>query len=178
MTTRDSPQSSSPQRRPSFWPWGITLGLASVVTVNLSMVYIAVQNPSIPETDDHWAESLAFNEQVALRRESLEHGWILELSNCSTLDANEECTLELRVIDRQGQAVRGLQGRLLLRRGDQQAADREVELQAHSQGYRATFPPGPPGHYTARVLAKRGAQQWQASQELRIDPGPFPGRHS
>lgn len=178
MPTSSSPQPSSHQRRSSFWPWGVTLGLASVVTVNLSMVYIAVQNPSVPETKDHWAESLAFNEEVELRQESLDHGWVLELSNCSALNAKQECTLELRVVDRRGQAVIGLQGSLLLRRGDQQAADREVELRPHGEGYRASFVPGPPGRYTARVLAKRGDQRWQASQELRIDPGPFLGRHS
>lgn len=173
-----NPPESTPARRRNLWPLGIILGLAFVVTTNMVMVYIAIQHPSVPETEHHWEESLAFNEEYALREQSQAKGWRLAVHPCASLDQDDQCTLKIEILDKDNKQVPDLAGTVSLRRGDHTQSDREVSLLASGNTYLARFAMGRRGVYTIEVHTTGQAQSWKSSRRMSIEPLPFPGRHS
>lgn len=119
------------------WPIGIVVALSAVVVVNAIMVAIAVSNPSVPATQDHWSESLAWDEELALREQSAALGWTVV-----ALRRGPSGALELKVVDREGAPVVGLRGQLALRRADDRHLDVQLELTEVA-----------PGHYRSSVSA-------------------------
>lgn len=104
------------------WPVGIVVGLGTVAIANAIMISIAISHPSAPASTDHWAESLAWDQELALREHSLALGWSLAAIGWHGQD------LELRLIDAQGQALTGLHGTITLQRSDTADRDLRVEL--------------------------------------------------
>lgn len=172
------PSSTNPSRK-NLWPLGIICGLAFVVITNLTMVTIAIQNPSLPETESHWNDALAFNEEYDLRKQSAEKNWTFQIKNCSSLDEQDQCALRIRILDAQGQPVTGLRGQVRLRRGDHNDSDRDIALDPLGSGdYRARFPLGRRGMYSVELRTQGRTGSWRATRRLLIEPLPFIGRHS
>lgn len=157
---------------------GIVLALGTVVATNITMVVIAINNPSIPETKEHWKESLHFDQELALREQSALRGWTMQLGACETLSEDGHCTLWVRVLDRNAKPVTGLQGKMRLRRDDQEESDRSTELLAHKDGYQVRFLMGQRGSYRVELRTTGPQTQWRATQRVMLEPLPFSGRHS
>jgi nitrogen fixation protein FixH len=99
-------------------------GLSAVVITNSIMVGIAISHPSTPASVDHWSESLAWDEELAVREHSAALGWsVAGLSRSS-----DGRTLAVDVIDAKGHALPGLTGAVRLERSDSAAHDLEFEL--------------------------------------------------
>ena len=161
----------------SFWPIGITIALALVVAINLTMVNIAIRNPSVPAADNHWEASLAFNQEYELRKTSEELGWRLELQDCDLDTSLPRCHLKFSVVDAHGKAISNLQGSLALRRGDNSAFDREVEIQSvpSTSNYEAQFELAALGYYDLELRMDSGSGQWVHFQRVSLgqqNPAP------
>lgn len=116
------------QRRAWAWPVGIATGLGLVVIANAIMISIAISHPSTPASDDHWAESLAWDQELALREHSVALGWSI-----AAIGWQGE-GLALRVVDRDGRSLAGLRGTVTLERADTAAHDLRVELRELEDG--------------------------------------------
>lgn len=121
MTTPQAP-TSSPDPRDRRGPIAIVFGLGCVIVANAIMIGIALTHPSIPATRDHWAESLAWDQELERRAHSRALGWTI-----ATLE-RERDALALEVHDAQGRPLAGLQGSVTLRRADTGADDRTLAL--------------------------------------------------
>lgn len=114
------------------WPVGIAVGLGGVGIANAIMISIALTHPSAPASTDHWAESLAWDQELALRERSVALGWSI-----AAIGWRDE-SLELRLVDAQGRELAGLRGAITLERSDTTAHDLRVELRELGEGrYRA-----------------------------------------
>lgn len=111
------------------WPIGIVTGLAVVVVANAIMIGIALSNPSTKASEDHWAEAMAWDQELERRAQSRALGWSL-----ARLERDGENRLVVRVIDREGAALLGLEGSLALQRSDSAAHDRELALVELGEG--------------------------------------------
>jgi nitrogen fixation protein FixH len=116
------------EQRAWAWPVGIAVGLGFVVIANAIMITIALTHPSAPASADHWAESLAWDEELALRERSAALGWSL-----AAIGWRDE-SLELRLLDAQGRALTGLSGTVTLERSDTADHDLRLELRELGEG--------------------------------------------
>lgn len=106
----------------------IVAGLAAVVIANAIMIGIALSHPSVPETRDHWAESLDWDRELERRAHSRALGWSL-----AALERDHD-SVALEVRDAQGRPLAGLHGTLTLRRADRAGDDRTLELVELGEG--------------------------------------------
>lgn len=155
------------QRR-SLWPWAITAGLTIAVSLNLTMVWIALSHRSAMAPGDTELDALAFDDTIARRRAAAALGWRVRVVPCQ-VDAQGQCTLELEVVDRSGHAVEGLHGHAMARRADDSRFDRSTELHATGPGrYRGSFPPGAAGAYALEIELAGGEAPWLGTRELWV----------
>jgi nitrogen fixation protein FixH len=100
----------------------VIIGLGVVVIANAIMISLALLHPSVPATNDHWAESLDWDRELERRAHSRELGWSI-----ATI-AREQQALELQVVDAEQRPLAGLRGQVTLRRADSNADDRTLTL--------------------------------------------------
>lgn len=116
------------QHRAWAWPVGIAVGLGLVGVANAIMISIAISHPSAPASVDHWAESLAWDRELALRERSVALGWSIAAIGWSGE------SLELRLIDGEGRSLPGLRGTVTLERSDTVDTDLRIELRERGEG--------------------------------------------
>jgi hypothetical protein len=135
------------------------------------MVSIAVSHPSAPSTNDHWRESVEFDQELAKRRESTELGWVVEVLPCA--NTKPTCEVQIRVHDAHAQAIAGLQGFVQLQRGDTTHLDRAATLVASPTAgtYLAQVELGARGHYLAQVRLENETQHWQGQRPVKFSAG-------
>jgi nitrogen fixation protein FixH len=156
-------------RRRSLWPWGIIAGLTLAVSINLTMVWIALSHRSPMVPGDTEQDALAFDETIARRRAAVALGWRVTVSPC--VRDEHDCVVLLDVVDRSGHAVSGLHGRAVARRADDARFDRASELHALAPGrYRGSFSPGATGVYALEIELAGGPAPWLGTRELWV-PG-------
>lgn len=151
------------------WPVGIATGLGLVVAANAIMIAIAISHPSAPASTDHWAESLAWDHELALRDRSVALGWSI-----AALGRHGD-GLALRVIDREGRALAGLRGTVTLERADTAAHDLRVELRELDAGrYLADGAASQRGlvRLTLDVVNQAG-ERFVTRQQLELDALPL-----
>jgi len=141
-------------------PIFVIAGLAVVVISNAIMIGIAFSQPSIPATQDHWAESLEWEQELELRAHSHALGWKVREF------ARDGQALSLDIVDRQGQPLLGLRGSVTLRRADS-VNDLSLALVEASEGrYRSEGAIPDAGLYELRVAVQDAkgerfaAQRW------------------
>lgn len=110
-------------RRAWAWPVGIVVGLGFVVSANAVMISIALLHPSTPAAADHWAESMTWDRELAVREHSAALGW--SIATLGWRDASRD-HVELRLLDADGEPLPGLRGRVTLERSD--SAEYDVSL--------------------------------------------------
>jgi nitrogen fixation protein FixH len=108
-------------------PIAVIAGLSGVVITNLIMIGIALSHPSLPASVDHWAESLAWEQELERRAHSRELGWSIAAL------AREGQALEITVVDAEQRPLAGLRGRVTLRRADR-GDDLELTLVELGEG--------------------------------------------
>lgn len=147
------PNPKDAERSARHLPWIIAAGLTVVVSLNLFLVYIAVNNPATRIQGDTYEASLRWDEVVAEQEASRALGWQVDIVTCRQRGLDEEgrCVIELDVYDRDGLPVEGLEGELSLERADDTSLDRD-----------ATFTGTGEGHYEAKVeLGRAGLYQME-----------------
>ncbi|MFV8753570.1 FixH family protein [Nannocystaceae bacterium ST9] len=108
-------------------PIAVIAGLSGVVITNLIMIGIALSHPSLPASVDHWAESLAWEQELERRAHSRELGWSIAAL------AREGQALELTIVDAEQRPLAGLRGSVTLRRADR-GDDHELSLVERGEG--------------------------------------------
>lgn len=135
------------------WPIGIIVGLGAVVVANAVMITIAITHPSAPASDDHWAESLDWDRELAAREASAALGWSIV-----SMRVGADGALELEIVDASGQGVSGLHGTLTLARADTATQDRTLEwLEIGGGRYRSTGELPERGLFVATVDLQRAS---------------------
>ncbi|MEX1362847.1 MAG: FixH family protein [Nannocystaceae bacterium] len=157
------------------WPWGIGIGLGIVVLANAIMIHLAVSNPSVPASADHYGESLRWDEVQAERTRAQQLGWQVRLQPCELrpqlVDAAgpRGCALRLSVRDAQGAPVRGLSGEVTAQRSDDATLDREVAVREAEAGeYQGTLALAQPGLYTFAIRLEGGPAPWVDERRLEV----------
>lgn len=147
------------------WPIGIVVGLGAVAVANAIMISIAISHPSMPAATDHWAESLAWDSELAVREASAALGW-----SVATLAQRDDGTIALELHDASGAALLGLHGTLALARADRADLDRTLELRELGNGHYVALGELPPrGQYRATVDLRRSAsERFVAQVQLMI----------
>lgn len=151
----------------TLWPWGIVLGLALGVTVLLSMATIAFRHRSAIVPGDPDRDGLEFDRVLVDRRAAAELGWRVELDPCAAL-VDGACVLALRVRDRDGIALAGVEGELVATRGDDARWDRSASIEPTASGYRSALPLGRGGLYRISLRLVRGDDVWIGERELLL----------
>ncbi len=150
------------------WPVGIAVGLGCVGIANAIMISIALSNPSTPASADHWAESLAWDQELELRERSAALGWAL--TGVARLDGDR---LAVALVDAQGRPLTGLRGSLSLERSDSAAHDVRLELRELGEGrYEAS---GAPARGLVRLtldVEDRQGRRFVTRQQLELDALP------
>ena len=78
-----------------------------VAMANAWMISKAVSNPSVPASEDHWADNLAINEELEEREASAALGWRVRLDPCAAGDVvSTTCVARLSVDDHLLRATR------------------------------------------------------------------------
>ena len=148
----------SPRR--GLWPWGIAIGLVAMVSINLTMVWIAVSHPSAPAAEDHYAEAEHYDELFEARTRALALGWSVVLRACEP-SQSDDCTVEIEVRDAETRPIRGLSGRVEAQRSDDETLDRRAELTEEGDGrYHARLDLARRGLYTFSLQLEGGSDPW------------------
>ncbi|MCA9696172.1 MAG: FixH family protein [Myxococcales bacterium] len=153
-----------PASRNLAWPVGIVVGLGFVVVANAIMIGVAVSHPSAPAAGDHWAESLAWDQELELRERSAALGWsIAELGG----DARG---LTLRLLDDRGRPLTGLRGELRLERADSTSHDARLSLIDLGEGrYRSEPAPISGLVHVALDVQDPAGNRFVAQRSIEID---------
>lgn len=158
-------------RKHRAWPVGIVVGLGFVVVANAIMIGIALSHPSVPAAEDHWAESLDWDRELAQRERSAALGWsVVEIGASAELPG----AVELRVVDREGRALTGLSGTLALERSDSDRFDRELKLVELGEGrYRSAEGVPQSGSFELELALRSPAGERFVTRS-RVDLGALP----
>lgn len=164
MTAPQHLDAPGPDPRDRRGPLMIIGGLAGVVIANAIMIGIALSHPSVPETHDHWAESLDWDRELERRAHSRALGWSL-----ASLE-REHDGVALEVHDAQGRPLAGLHGTLTLRRADRAGDDRTLTLVELGEGrYRSAETIPAAGLVELQVeLGDAGGEQWAQQRWLEL----------
>lgn len=174
MTTAQQQHASdpAPDPRDRRGPIMIIAGLSGVVIANAIMIGIALSHPSVPETSDHWAESLEWDRELERRAHSRALGWSL-----ATLERDHEA-VALEVHDAQGHPLTGLHGTLTLRRADRGGDDRTLTLVELGEGrYRSVEAVPAAGLVELQVeLGDAQGEQWAQQRWIELSTFEEPRR--
>lgn len=145
------------------WPLGLTLGLSLGVGGTLTMVSVAVRNPSAPAAERPYEAAADYNHVFAERQAARALGWTVRRAAGSGA-AN---VLRLDVKGPEGEPIPGLAGQVEIRRGDQTADDRTVDLLPTEAGqYAATFDGIRPGFYDVSIRLEGGPAPWVGARRV------------
>jgi nitrogen fixation protein FixH len=119
------------------------------------MISIALSHPSAPASADHWAESLAWDRELAVREASAALGWSI-----AALEQRDDGTIELELHDADAHALLGLRGSVSLARSDRADWDVTLELRELGAGRYVVVGELPPrGLYQVTVDVQRGPSE-------------------
>jgi len=82
------------------WPAGIILSLGAFVCLQLSLVCLAAKGFEGPDDVDYYKMGLEYSREVTRQQHQHQNGWQLQVLGYSPL--------QCRVLDRSGQALRGI----------------------------------------------------------------------
>jgi nitrogen fixation protein FixH len=68
------------EKRGRIWPWLLAGLLFASVSKNLVMAYIAISDPSFSVEKDYYNKGLAWDQEMAQRRENQRLGWSIDLN--------------------------------------------------------------------------------------------------
>ena len=137
------------------WP---VFGLAVVVVANLAMLATALANRPTMETEDYYADAIAYDSTLAERSASAALGW----RGHAALGAD----LAYAVVDAEGKPVTGLEGTISVRRSDTDSADASHAAVETAPGRYAVTAPMRAGLYRVDVRLARGSERWVDQQQV------------
>jgi nitrogen fixation protein FixH len=146
-----------------FIPWLFVAGMLVVVAVNGALIYFATSTWSGIAVSRSYERGLSYNHALsaAARQETL--GWSVNAS------VDTPRTLQIRIFDRAGTGIGGLQVEAALERPVGAADKQLVRLQPAVDGiYSSPLPPLRPGQWDAQITASRGSDSVYVTQRLFV----------
>ena len=163
-----TPSSARPaDLRSGRWiPLAFVAGFAVVIAVNAALIWFALGSFSGLSEAHAYQAGLAYNETLAAAKAQERLGWTAEL----TVEPTSEPGV-MRVIvalaDRKGEPISGDSVEAEFLRPVASGHDRSAVFAPAGPGrYAATVPLGLRGLWEVRLLARRGAETWQATQRV------------
>jgi len=156
----ENPAPAAPRR-----PFQLTGGMVAamlilffgvVVSVNATIMTVALRTMPGVETRSAYEDSQHFNEEIARQHERDARGW----SAAATLvRQGEGATLAVTLVDRNGGPLAGLAASARLRHPATSARDHDLSLsESRSGGYEARFETIEAGSWILELQAKRGEE--------------------
>jgi nitrogen fixation protein FixH len=163
--------------RPRGWwyPWLFVAAFAVVIAVNGVMIKLALDSFSGLDTEHPYERGLGYNDTLAAARAQEEMGWQVAFDAVPAGAAAPEghpVTLEARFLDRDGNALTGLEVRALLQRPAVKGHDVELPLAERGGGRYVAHTDLPlPGQWDLRIVATSvggDGASWQASRRILL----------
>ncbi len=158
--------SAAAPRRALWIPAIFVIAMLIVVAVNGWLAYVATTSFSGLDTEHAYSQGLVYNDALADAAKSAALGWQVE----ARLDRR---SLRVDLRDRDGRPLAGLRLIAYLTRPATTAFDRQAEL-APLPGFDGRYtsaidlPTG--GAWDLRLVARRGAEDWQWTQRILLSP--------
>jgi len=151
------------------WPAAIVAALLALVIAYVFLLRLAGQPEATVVERDYYRHAVRWDSTLAVRRASDSLGWRLE-ATLGPLDANGRAALEVRLADRAGAPLAGLDVRAEAIHNLEAGRPRQAALAPTAPGtYAASLPLARAGMWEIRLDARRGAQHFVAS--VRRDTG-------
>jgi len=170
-------ESAPASGRPRGWwyPWLFVAAFVVVIAVNGVMINFAIGSFSGLETEHPYERGLGYNDTLAAARAQDEMGWQVAYDAVPAGAAAPEghpIALEARFLDRDGNALTGLEVRALLQRPAAEGHDMELPLAERGGGrYVARTDLPLPGQWDLRIVATATGSDrasWQSSRRILL----------
>jgi nitrogen fixation protein FixH len=158
-------------RAPGWWyPWIFVVGMLLVIGVNAVMAAYAIGTFPGFESEDAYRKGLAYNETIAAARVQDQRGWQIDLRFTPSDDpGGHGGDLDVAIVDRTGDPVRGLEVKADLIRPTRGGVDTSFMLGDRGAGLYGTTIAAPlPGQWDARIVARRGQDEFQATRRIIV----------
>ena len=145
------------------WHWGVFVGglMAVVIGANLILIYFATTDPSFAVEEDYYQKALHWDDKRAQDRANAELGWTVELDVGRERAADGSVQVVVRLLDAEGQAVRGAGVDLEAFHNARAAWIHRVQLRENEEGaYSAALPARRPGLWEFRLNVVRDEQRF------------------
>lgn len=175
--TQLPPDSAPASARPRGWwyPWLFVAAFVVVIAVNGVMVKLAIGSFSGLDTAHPYERGLGYNDTLAAARAQDEMGWQVAYDAVPAGSAAPDAhpvSVEARFLDRDGNALTGLEVHALLQRPAAEGHDMELPLVERGGGrYVAKTDLPLPGQWDLRIVAAvTGANgaSWQSSRRILL----------
>lgn len=139
----------------------------------MTMVTVAVRNPSAPAVDHPYEASARFDLVMSERRAAEKLGWSVQIEGCEAGTRQGRCGVVVEVRDARGAPVSGLSGHLTARRGDHVRHDRRGPVTEVGPGrYLADLDAVHPGLHDVALRLEGGPHSWVGERRLWLAAGP------
>jgi nitrogen fixation protein FixH len=162
------------------WPLYLSGLLGMAVAAYAVLIYVATR-PSAPRPiPDYYEASQRWDADEAAKEASRQLGWTItyDLPKGVPHVAGMPRPVDVRVVDREGQGVAGLTGRLFVVRPSDQRRSQSVSLVGlpHQAGsYRALAVVDQPGAWEFRLDARQDDLRFVHAARVTVAPDPPPG---
>jgi nitrogen fixation protein FixH len=162
------------------WPLYLSGLLGMAIVAYAVLIYVATR-PSAPRPIPQYYEaSLEWDADEAAEEASRQLGWTVtyDLPRGVPHVAGMPRPIDVRVVDREGQGVAGLTGRLFVVRPSDQRRSQSVPLVGlpHQAGsYRGLAVVDQPGAWEFRLDASQDALRFVHAARVTVAPDPAPG---
>ncbi len=155
-----------------YWPWLLVIGMSGIVGVNTVMLFVAGsdRNGSVVEPD-YYRKAVAWDSTMALARASAALGWRAEVALVAHAEATGGDSAVLRLVDRDGAAVRGATVRAVMIHNADAATHVDVPLRETAAGtYVGAAALAHTGLWEVRVDAVREREYFVATMHSELRP--------
>lgn len=142
----------------------VALLLGSVVTMNLTMLFLASTDPSIAIEEDYYTRALTWDQRLAQERINAALGWSIELELRRAGSVLREADIEAILRDREGAPLDAAKVRLKAFHGARARWKHEARLARRGSGLYATrLPLVRAGLWEFRFEVTRGDERFTSS---------------
>jgi nitrogen fixation protein FixH len=143
----------------TLWPLGVVAALALTVGANLWVLHLAGDRDAAVVEPDYYRKALAWDSTLAQQARDRALGWRVA-ADLGPLARDGRARVAVRLLDRDGHAVRAAAVALEAVHNLDAARPRRATLAPDGDGYAAEVPLGRPGLWELRLDVRRGADHF------------------
>lgn len=143
-----------------YWPWIIFLFLAGGVAANISMLIIAINDPSFAIEENYYQKAVEWDKKMAQDRLNKRLGWSLAFVATPTASKRQKSPLCVRLQDKAGKALTDAQIDVVAFHNARAMKRHRTTLKQDKQVACAILPMHRGGLWEFRFVAKRGSDRF------------------